>query len=90
MFELLAKDWRLWAVAKACTGMAVGMTQTQCVIYVSEIAIPQIRGFMLSTYTLGYGLGGLLSAIGLQALASVSGVIYQLTETEDSHPPTVP
>jgi len=72
MFELLAKNWKLWAVAKALTGMAVGMTQTQCIIYISEIAVPQIRGFMLSSYALGYGIGGLLSAIALQALAEVS------------------
>lgn len=79
MFELLAKDWKLWAVAKACTGMAVGMTQTQCIIYISEIAVPQIRGFMLSSYALGYGLGGLLSAIALQALAEVSSIHIYFT-----------
>jgi len=38
----------------------------------SEIAIPQVRGALLSSFALSFGLGQLLNAVGFQILAEVS------------------
>lgn len=41
--ELAARDWRIWAVSRIFTGMGNGLVQTQCVIYVAEVAPIAIR-----------------------------------------------
>jgi hypothetical protein len=40
--------------------------------YMSEIAIPQVRGALLSSFALSFGLGQLLNAVGFQILAEAS------------------
>lgn len=70
--ELAAKDWRIWAVSRVFTGMGNGLVQTQCVIYIAEIAPIAIRGTLLASYAFAYQIGGLTGAIGLQILQTVS------------------
>lgn len=70
--ECVAKDWQIWGVAKIFTGMGNGLVQTQCVIYIAEVAPINMRGALLASYALFYQLGGLTGAIGLQVLATVS------------------
>ena len=40
--------------------------------YMSEIAITQVRGSLLGSYSLAFGLGNLFNAFGLQILVEVS------------------
>jgi formylmethanofuran dehydrogenase subunit A len=40
--------------------------------YMSEIAISQVRGALLSSFALSFGLGQLLNAVGFQILAEAS------------------
>lgn len=40
--------------------------------YMSEIAMPQVRGALLSAFALSFGLGQLFNAVGFQILAEVS------------------
>lgn len=86
--ELAARDWRIWAVSRVFTGMGNGLVQTQCVIYVAEVApiairyapvrtgiAPSshfVRGTLLASYALLFQLGGLAGAVGLQILQTVS------------------
>lgn len=70
--ELAAKDWRVWAASRVFTGMGNGLVQTQCVIYIAEVAPINIRGTLLASYAFAYQIGGLCGAIGLQVLQTVS------------------
>lgn len=70
--ECVASDWRVWGVAKVFTGMGNGLVQTQCVIYIAEVAPIGMRGALLASYALFYQLGGLTGAIGLHVLQTVS------------------
>ena len=40
--------------------------------YMSEIAMPQVRGALLGAFALSFGLGQLFNAVGFQILAEVS------------------
>lgn len=40
--------------------------------YMSEIAMPQVRGALLAAFSLSFGLGQLFNAVGFQILAEVS------------------
>lgn len=39
--------------------------------YMSEIALPQVRGALLGAFALSFGLGQLFNAVGFQILAEV-------------------
>lgn len=69
---MVATEWRVWLASKLFAGIGNGFAQTALVIYNSEIAPPQIRGFLLSTWAFFYALGQLTASIGLQILATVS------------------
>ncbi|GFZ51067.1 hypothetical protein JCM24511_08825 [Saitozyma sp. JCM 24511] len=68
--EMVATEWRVWLASKLFAGIGNGFAQTALVIYNSEIAPPQIRGFLLSTWAFFYALGQLTASIGLQILAT--------------------
>ncbi|ORY21515.1 general substrate transporter [Naematelia encephala] len=63
--ELVAKDWRVWLVAKLFGGIGTGIMQAATPLYIAEMAPPQIRGFMLSFYSFFFSIGQFLSAIVL-------------------------
>jgi MFS family permease len=70
--EMFAKEWTVWLASKLFAGLGNGFAQTALVIYNSEIAPPQIRGFLLSTWAFFYAFGQLTASIGLQVLATSS------------------
>lgn len=78
---MVAKDWTVWLASKLFAGLGNGFAQTALVIYNSEIAPPQIRGFLLSTWAFFYAFGQLTASIGLQVLATVSSAAMQATVT---------
>lgn len=46
--------------------------------YMSEIAMPQVRGALLGAFALSFGLGQLFNAVGFQILAEVSSLVCLL------------
>ena len=75
---MVAKDWKVWFASKIFAGLGNGFAQTALVIYNSEIAPQQIRGFLFSTWALLMAFGQLTASIGLQVLTMVSLVATQL------------
>lgn len=71
VLEIVAKNWVVWLIAKLLAGFGNGFATSALVIYNAEIAPPQIRGFMLSTWAFFYALGQLTASIGLQIIAVV-------------------
>jgi MFS family permease len=55
-------------------GVSCGFLGTTIMTYLSEMAIPQMRGSLLATFSLAFALGQLFCAIGLQVLQEVSGI----------------
>jgi len=53
-------------------GASSGFVGTGIMTYLSEIAITQVRGSLLGSYSLAFGLGNLFNAVGLQILVEVS------------------
>ena len=49
--------------------------------YMSEIAISQVRGALLSSFALSFGLGQFLNAVGFQILAEVRRQLGQAFES---------
>ena len=69
---MVARSWQIWLLAGIPCSFAFGFACTALVIYNSEIAPLQIRGFLLSTWALGYALGQTMGGVALQILATVS------------------
>lgn len=55
-------------------GVSCGFLGTTIMTYLSEMAIPQMRGSLLATFSLAFALGQLFCAIGLQVLQEVSSM----------------
>lgn len=53
--------------------------------YMSEIAMPQVRGALLGAFALSFGLGQLFNAVGFQILAevSVTYTVYAYTAADE-------
>jgi SP family general alpha glucoside:H+ symporter-like MFS transporter len=69
---MVARDWRVWLASKIFVGFAFGFACTALVIYNSEIAPVKLRGFLLSTWALGYAFGQFMASVALQIIAVVS------------------
>jgi len=77
--EITAENWRVYAIARLLNGMAVGFVQSGITVYIAEVSsvvsgrsllrahgsVPQIRGSMLSFYSVTYNLGGLCGGLKL-------------------------
>ncbi|WRT68232.1 uncharacterized protein IL334_005208 [Kwoniella shivajii] len=72
VLEIVAKDWRVYAVGKFLIGMGTGMVQSGLTVYIAEVAPVRSRGAVLSFYSLAFALGQLASAVGLQIIATKS------------------
>ena len=72
ILEIVAKDWKVYLVAKLFSGFSAAFLGTGVMTYMSEIAITQIRGAMLGAFSFSFALGQLFSAVGLQILNEVS------------------
>lgn len=74
ILECVAKDWKVYLVAKIFAGIATAFLGTAVMTYMSEIAIAPIRGAMLGAFSFTFALGQFFNAIGLQILNTVSAV----------------
>ena len=71
ILEIVAKNWKVYLVAKLFSGFSAAFLGTGVMTYMSEIAITQIRGAMLGAFSFSFALGQLFSAVGLQILNEV-------------------
>lgn len=69
---MFAKNWQVWMASKPFVGFAFGFACTSLVVYNSEIAPVKLRGFLLSTWALGFALGQFMASIALKIIESVS------------------
>ena len=67
-FESFGKTWQLWLVAKLFSGYAVGSCQFMNGLYMSEISPSRIRGFLITSCFIWYGVGQLFASIALEVL----------------------
>ncbi|KAL3965649.1 hypothetical protein ACCO45_002653 [Purpureocillium lilacinum] len=64
--EICAFDWKSWLGGAILIRTGVGLAQSILIVYVSELAPFQVRGFMIGAYQLFIAVGQLLSAISTQ------------------------
>lgn len=67
-FESFGKTWQLWLVAKLFSGYAVGCIQFMNGLYMSEISPTRIRGFLITSCFIWYGVGQLFASVALKVL----------------------
>ncbi|KAJ1324624.1 MFS transporter SP family general alpha glucoside:H+ symporter [Microdochium nivale] len=66
--EIAAHSWQTWLVGAMIIRLGVGLAQAILVIYISELAPHQIRGFMIGAYQLSLAMGQLICALAAQAV----------------------
>ncbi|UPK93075.1 hypothetical protein LCI18_004010 [Fusarium solani-melongenae] len=67
--ESLARRWEVWLIAKLLAGIGVGCLQSTIPTYISEVAPIRIRGGLLMSYSLWFGLGHFMAPVALQVLS---------------------
>ncbi|KAJ9419807.1 hypothetical protein FOXG_15485 [Fusarium oxysporum f. sp. lycopersici 4287] len=68
ILECVAKEWRVWLVAKLFGGIGVGCLQSTIPTYVSEVAPPRVRGVFLMCYSLWWLIGQFFAPVALQVM----------------------
>lgn len=68
--EITAHNWQTWLVGAMIIRLGVGLAQSVLVVYISELAPHQIRGFMIGSYQLFIGLGQLVCAVATQIVVT--------------------
>ncbi|KAK5048260.1 hypothetical protein LTR84_005930 [Exophiala bonariae] len=68
ILAIVAQNYIVLALSRVAGGCASGMISTACMVYMSEIALPQFRGAMLGAFSLAFALGQVFLAIGLKTL----------------------
>ncbi|KAH8736575.1 general substrate transporter [Ilyonectria robusta] len=68
ILQVIAPNWWVLLIARLVAGCAGGMMGTSCMVYMSEIAMPQFRGALLGSFSLAFALGQVFLAIGLKVL----------------------
>ncbi|KAH6714816.1 general substrate transporter [Leptodontidium sp. MPI-SDFR-AT-0119] len=68
VLSIVATNWVILLLAKFAGGFAGGLLSTSIMIYMSEIAMPQFRGALLSSFSLFLALGQTFTAVGLKIL----------------------
>ncbi|KAH7073250.1 general substrate transporter [Paraphoma chrysanthemicola] len=66
--QCFSKTWWEILIARLIAGFAGGLMGTSCMVYLSEIAMPQFRGALLAAFSMAFALGQLFLAIGLKVL----------------------
>lgn len=66
--ESFGRTWQVWLIAKLFSGYAVGSVQFMNGLYMSEISPSRIRGFLITSCFIWYGVGQLFASVALQIL----------------------
>lgn len=69
MVECLAKDWKVWLVAKILGGLGVGGMQATIPLYIAEVAPINARGAFLTCYSLWWVTGMFFAPVALQVMS---------------------
>ncbi|KAF2012730.1 MFS general substrate transporter [Aaosphaeria arxii CBS 175.79] len=67
--ECVARNWKVWVVAKFLGGIGVGSMQSTLPIYIAEIAPIRVRGVFLMCYSFWWMTGQFFAPIALQVMA---------------------
>ncbi|KAH7029489.1 general substrate transporter [Microdochium trichocladiopsis] len=68
--EITAHSWQTWLVGAMIIRLGVGLAQSILVVYISELAPHQVRGFMIGAYQLSLAVGQLISAVASQIVVT--------------------
>jgi hypothetical protein len=68
VLEMVASEWKLFLAGKIVSGIATGINLACLTATVAELAMPQMRGTCMGAFGLGFSLGQLPCAIGLEVL----------------------
>ncbi|RXK38057.1 hypothetical protein M231_04616 [Tremella mesenterica] len=63
-----ASNWKVWLGAKVLNQLALGIAISTIVTYLSEVAPFQLRGMMMGSYQLMFGIGQFIGSIATQVL----------------------
>lgn len=77
VLEIVAKEWKVYLVAKIVCGFASGFIGPSITTYISEITTPQFRGIQLACFSFAFALGQLFCAIALEVLQQTKPLAYR-------------
>ncbi|KAM0335047.1 hypothetical protein ACHAQA_000081 [Verticillium albo-atrum] len=75
--QIVAPNWWVLLIARFVAGFAGGMMGTSVMVYMSEVAMPQFRGALLSSFSLAFALGQVFLAIGLKILQETNPLAFR-------------
>ena len=73
----VSTDWTHLVGSRVCAGVASGLISTSIMTYLSEIAMPQFRGTLLSAFSFFFALGQAFLAIGLKILNDTNPMAFR-------------
>ncbi|KAH7353178.1 general substrate transporter [Pyrenochaeta sp. MPI-SDFR-AT-0127] len=77
ILQCFSKTWWEILIARLIAGCAGGLMGTSCMVYLSEIALPQFRGALLAAFSMAFALGQVFLAVGLKVLEETDPVKFR-------------
>jgi len=77
IIQVFMTNWWTYLIARIIAGIAGGMMGTAVMVYMSEIAMPQFRGALLSAFSLGFALGQVFIAVGFKVLNDTAPTLFR-------------
>ncbi|WVW83142.1 hypothetical protein I302_105160 [Kwoniella bestiolae CBS 10118] len=77
ILEIVAKDWKVFLAAKLFAGCASGWLGPAVMTYMSEVAMPNFRGIILSSFSLALAIGQFTNAIASQIVNDTTPLKYK-------------
>jgi MFS family permease len=71
VLEIIAKEWKVYLAAKLMSGVASAYLGPGLVAYMTEIAMPNMRGAMVVPFAFMFAFGSFLGALALQIVKMV-------------------
>ncbi|KAF2994970.1 hypothetical protein E8E13_003257 [Curvularia kusanoi] len=77
LVQCFSKTWWEILIARLIAGCAGGLMGTSCMVYMSEIALPQFRGALLAAFSMAFALGQVFLAVGLKVLEETEPLAFR-------------
>ncbi|OAL57382.1 general substrate transporter [Pyrenochaeta sp. DS3sAY3a] len=77
LIQCFSKTWWEILIARLIAGCAGGLMGTSCMVYMSEIALPQFRGALLAAFSMAFALGQVFLAVGLKVLQETEPLAFR-------------
>ncbi|KAF2021571.1 general substrate transporter [Aaosphaeria arxii CBS 175.79] len=77
IIQCISKTWWEILIARTIAGFAGGLMGTSCMVYMSEIALPQFRGALLAAFSMAFALGQVFLATGLKVLEDTEPLAFR-------------